>query len=1064
MSTGGGRRVAVVTGASSGIGAAALPRARAARGWHVVGLSRAPAPDADEHELCDVADRADVERVAAAASCERHPQIDLLVNNAGIAARGSFIDVDPERIERVSGGQLPRLGLVPARVLPGLRPRRRASSTSSRSPAPWRATGRTGRRSTRSSRSRASIAVELGAPRDRCPDALCRASSRPPGFRSGSASAGCSEAGGGSAVRGRPDPRRARTRPARDLRAGLVPASRLGRCSVPRDRRPRAREHPPRAPGAVATASASARTSRSPPHTAPARARAPVRAARPSQPARSRYDSRSRGSRSNSDRAQHEPVGVEERAQVGVGEHARRRRVARDLEPVQLERGERIDRRELVDDEHRAARASHAHELCDHELRPVDVVQRAERRRDVERAVVERELLRVGLDELDVRRGVCARARSSIAGVRVDGDDLAHERRERERERARAGAGVERALVAARAARSRSSRAASAPARCAWSAANRSALRRSCADHDPPRAPRVASRSRTRARSDRARRRVRAPRAARPAPTIVTGVPRGSSRSSSTANASIETVPTTRRALAVDDAPRCRSGRAGSRRRSRPGRCRSTSSRVGDEARARSPVDSPARSSFDARELARPREHRLEPVGRRVRRRTATGRRARSRSAPRRSAPRAAAAPRRCSRRGASGARTGAVASRNRSICTRAKSGSLSAVARCVISPTTSRAGRRRAPRRPTAPCRCRASRARAHPRASSSRDHQLERRLARRARRRSAAVGPHHEDPRVRELAPQLERLGRRSRRRARTRPPRARRRAQSTRAVPVAVGLHDRPQLGAAERREQRAHVPPQRAEVDRRSRSAPCLRSTERRPAASPRRRARAGAPAAGRRRRARAASAASARRGRARPPPPPRRGAAPSPSRGTRRRRRSGRRRFPRSRATAGRTARRGRPRRGAATSVSGALQEHDAAEPRRRAAHRVEPVRVDLARVDPEQPRELARVRRQDRRRAPLERLELPERVGVDDDRQRRAARAGSRTRSRVPSLRPRPGPERDGVRALRRLEHAVGGARQQARPPESSGSGRLTASSSRASSTGSADSGAATAT
>ena len=32
---------------------------------------------------------------------ERHPSIDLLVNNAGVAARGSFLKAQPERIEQV---------------------------------------------------------------------------------------------------------------------------------------------------------------------------------------------------------------------------------------------------------------------------------------------------------------------------------------------------------------------------------------------------------------------------------------------------------------------------------------------------------------------------------------------------------------------------------------------------------------------------------------------------------------------------------------------------------------------------------------------------------------------------------------------------------------------------------------------------------------------------------------------------------------------------------------------------------------------------------------------------
>jgi len=65
----------------------------------VVGLSRS-ASEADEHEACDVADR-DAVFAAAARVLERHPRIDLLVNNAGVGARGNFLDVPPERIENV---------------------------------------------------------------------------------------------------------------------------------------------------------------------------------------------------------------------------------------------------------------------------------------------------------------------------------------------------------------------------------------------------------------------------------------------------------------------------------------------------------------------------------------------------------------------------------------------------------------------------------------------------------------------------------------------------------------------------------------------------------------------------------------------------------------------------------------------------------------------------------------------------------------------------------------------------------------------------------------------------
>jgi len=65
----------------------------------VIGLSRRPSA-ADEHEACDVSDRESV-RAAAERVLARHPSIDLLVNNAGVAARGNFLDADPDRIEEV---------------------------------------------------------------------------------------------------------------------------------------------------------------------------------------------------------------------------------------------------------------------------------------------------------------------------------------------------------------------------------------------------------------------------------------------------------------------------------------------------------------------------------------------------------------------------------------------------------------------------------------------------------------------------------------------------------------------------------------------------------------------------------------------------------------------------------------------------------------------------------------------------------------------------------------------------------------------------------------------------
>jgi len=100
------KRVAVVTGASSGIGAE-LARGLAQRGWHCVLISRREErlrPVAEEIggelEVCDVADREAVEAVAARV-LERHPRVHLLVNNAGIPARANFVDGDPQKIEDV---------------------------------------------------------------------------------------------------------------------------------------------------------------------------------------------------------------------------------------------------------------------------------------------------------------------------------------------------------------------------------------------------------------------------------------------------------------------------------------------------------------------------------------------------------------------------------------------------------------------------------------------------------------------------------------------------------------------------------------------------------------------------------------------------------------------------------------------------------------------------------------------------------------------------------------------------------------------------------------------------
>jgi len=98
--------VAVITGGSSGIGAA-VARKLAERDWNCVVVGRredrlreVAEEIGGEHEVCDVSDRDAVSRMAAAVR-ERHSELGLLVNNAGIAGRGNFLDLEPERIEEL---------------------------------------------------------------------------------------------------------------------------------------------------------------------------------------------------------------------------------------------------------------------------------------------------------------------------------------------------------------------------------------------------------------------------------------------------------------------------------------------------------------------------------------------------------------------------------------------------------------------------------------------------------------------------------------------------------------------------------------------------------------------------------------------------------------------------------------------------------------------------------------------------------------------------------------------------------------------------------------------------
>jgi NAD(P)-dependent dehydrogenase (short-subunit alcohol dehydrogenase family) len=82
---------AVVTGGSSGIGAAACRRLRA-EGWHTIGLARRPSPDASASVLVDIARFDDV-----VDAFEDIPQVQLLVHAAAmIGPIAPLPETDPD--------------------------------------------------------------------------------------------------------------------------------------------------------------------------------------------------------------------------------------------------------------------------------------------------------------------------------------------------------------------------------------------------------------------------------------------------------------------------------------------------------------------------------------------------------------------------------------------------------------------------------------------------------------------------------------------------------------------------------------------------------------------------------------------------------------------------------------------------------------------------------------------------------------------------------------------------------------------------------------------------------
>jgi NAD(P)-dependent dehydrogenase (short-subunit alcohol dehydrogenase family) len=85
-------KTVVVTGGSSGIGAAAVARFRR-EGCAVTDLSRHPSPGG---VACDIGDRAQVEAAFAQIGCP-----DVVINNAGVSFRHRALDITPDEWQQV---------------------------------------------------------------------------------------------------------------------------------------------------------------------------------------------------------------------------------------------------------------------------------------------------------------------------------------------------------------------------------------------------------------------------------------------------------------------------------------------------------------------------------------------------------------------------------------------------------------------------------------------------------------------------------------------------------------------------------------------------------------------------------------------------------------------------------------------------------------------------------------------------------------------------------------------------------------------------------------------------